>query len=387
MNVLLTVNFSPWSAYSGGGQRSTHNLACALQARGHRVTVVYTRPPWEWVDVPARLPYAVRWAPLWARRSASSALLRPLTALAVERVVDAELTANGPSIVHGNGEEASLVPRLRARHRFGFLMTPRYPAFPDAMLDGSWRKAHVKLGLALRHTRYVQLGWALAGADLCCPTSEHSAAQVMRVYGLSAERVRVVPNGVSEAFLSAARAPDAEHGPAVFFGRIAAEKGAATLIEAWALLGARAPELVLVGRGPALPGMLERASQRGIKLRHVAWLDAPELATLLASASMAVLPSLEESFGNAMAEAMALGLPVVSTTAGSIPEVIEHEQSGLLVPPGDATALAAAVRGLIDEPARARALGEAARARVRERFTWQAVAARFEALYAAALSP
>ena len=56
MRCLLTVNFSPWSRYSGGGQRSTHNLARALAQRGHDVSVVYTKPPWEQVQLPAALP-------------------------------------------------------------------------------------------------------------------------------------------------------------------------------------------------------------------------------------------------------------------------------------------------------------------------------------------
>jgi glycosyltransferase involved in cell wall biosynthesis len=61
--------------------------------------------------------------------------------------------------------------------------------------------------------------------------------------------------------------------------------------------------------------------------------------------------------------------------------VIEHDKSGVLVAPGDARALADAVRAIAQDPSRARALGDAARVRVRERFTWDAVAARFEALY------
>lgn len=61
-NVVLTCNYSPWSRYRGGGQKSVHMLACALARAGRRVCVVYSKAPWERVPVPADLPYAIRWA-------------------------------------------------------------------------------------------------------------------------------------------------------------------------------------------------------------------------------------------------------------------------------------------------------------------------------------
>src|SRR3954451_18857742 len=72
MRCILTVNFSPWSRYSGGGQRSTHNLARALVKRGHEVTVVFTKAPWEQVPLPPDLPYQVVWAALPGVRRTSS---------------------------------------------------------------------------------------------------------------------------------------------------------------------------------------------------------------------------------------------------------------------------------------------------------------------------
>ena len=88
MHIALTVNYSPWSKYSGGGQRSTHSLACALSRAGHRVDVVYTRPPWEAVHTPPSLPYRVHWASLAAVRSHRSAALRPLSSFSVASQLD-----------------------------------------------------------------------------------------------------------------------------------------------------------------------------------------------------------------------------------------------------------------------------------------------------------
>jgi glycosyltransferase involved in cell wall biosynthesis len=114
------------------------------------------------------------------------------------------------------------------------------------------------------------------------------------------------------------------------------------------------------------------------RVHFVTWLDAPQLAALVRRASFAVLPSLEESFGNTMAEALALGVPVISTTAGSIPEVVEHGRTGLLVPVGDAVALGGAIRALSGDAELRRKLGEAGRVEVRGRLGWDATAAAFE---------
>ena len=87
MTIILTIDFSPWSAYGGGAQRSTHNLACALCRRGHDVSVVYTKAPWETVAPPDDLPYTVHWATFFDVRSRRKAPLRPLNASSVARVV------------------------------------------------------------------------------------------------------------------------------------------------------------------------------------------------------------------------------------------------------------------------------------------------------------
>jgi glycosyltransferase involved in cell wall biosynthesis len=80
---------------------------------------------------------------------------------------------------------------------------------------------------------------------------------------------------------------------------------------------------------------------------------------------------------------MAVGTPVVSTRAGSIPEIIEDGETGLLVEADDAQALAGAIRRLLRDRALARRLGRAGRAHVRRHFTWEIVAEAFEQIYAA----
>jgi glycosyltransferase involved in cell wall biosynthesis len=98
-----------------------------------------------------------------------------------------------------------------------------------------------------------------------------------------------------------------------------------------------------------------------------------------ARASVAVVPSIYEGFGLPAGEAMACGVPVVSTTGGALPEVVG--KSGVLVPPGDHKALSAAIRTLLQDPQRAARLGESGRQRVQRNFTWTEAAARTVAVY------
>jgi len=117
-----------------------------------------------------------------------------------------------------------------------------------------------------------------------------------------------------------------------------------------------------------------RLEDRVILCRRM--LTIPELVREYSTARVAVVPSFFEGFGFPASEAMACGLPVVANAAGALPEVVGSDGSaGLLVPPRDPRALAAAIRGLLEEPGRAERMGTAARARVEHVFQWRHAAA------------
>ena len=94
-----------------------------------------------------------------------------------------------------------------------------------------------------------------------------------------------------------------------------------------------------------------------------------------------VLPSLYEGFGIAILEAMAAGKPVVATAVGGIPEFVVPGQSGFLVPPGDAPALARAMKQLLDEPEKARAMGRQGQEHVKKHYSIESVVRQHEQLY------
>jgi glycosyltransferase involved in cell wall biosynthesis len=106
--------------------------------------------------------------------------------------------------------------------------------------------------------------------------------------------------------------------------------------------------------------------------------DVPELLALM---DIVVMPSLRESFGIVALEAMAMKVPVVASRIGGLEEIIENEKTGLLVPPGDAAALAEAIRTLADNPEMRRKMGEAGRQRVEQSFGLDSTVQRVEDLY------
>ena len=105
----------------------------------------------------------------------------------------------------------------------------------------------------------------------------------------------------------------------------------------------------------------------------------------MASLDILVQPSLRETFGRVLIEAMASRKPVIATRVGGMPEIVVDGESGLLVPPEDPPALAAAILSLLQDPAHVRAMGEAGRCRVEEHFSLPRRTRRLEAIYDAVL--
>jgi glycosyltransferase involved in cell wall biosynthesis len=166
-------------------------------------------------------------------------------------------------------------------------------------------------------------------------------------------------------------------------------KGVSTLLEAVAKVHTeRSVELVLVAK-LAAGGVTEKLIDElaiGDVVRTVSGIDDSELASLLASADVACVPSLYEGFSLPAVEAMACGTPLVASRAGAIPEVVgTQEEAGVLVTPGDPQELADVLGALLDDPERRVRLGDGGRRRALERYSWSAVAAKTAETYADAI--
>jgi phenylacetate-CoA ligase len=194
-------------------------------------------------------------------------------------------------------------------------------------------------------------------------------------------RVTVLPNTVVLPPLSDAR--DAVPGRILFVGRLEAAKGVDDLLEAIARLAPRysALQLVLAGSGD-VAACTARARQLGIADRVLlpGWIDSAQRADALRRAAIFCLPSHAEGLPLALLEAMAAGKPVVASAVGAIPEALAPN-AGVLVPPRDVDALAAALARLLDNPPAAAAMGTRARAVVAARYDSATVGARLAALY------
>lgn len=200
---------------------------------------------------------------------------------------------------------------------------------------------------------------------------------ISREFNIPVQRFQVVPNGIDtqqfRPLEGVARQPDRI---IVTNSADIPLKGLYYLLQAVARLRAVRPlHLVVVGQPRKNGGIVRLIRQLGIgdQLTFTGRIDQEAFIRHYAEAGMAVVPSVYEGFGLPAGEAMACGVPVISTTGGALPEVVGD--AGLLVPPADAEALANAILTLLDNPDEAARLGAAGYRRVHRHFTWQ-VAAR-----------
>jgi starch synthase len=260
----------------------------------------------------------------------------------------------------------------------------------------------------LRPWKAEQLGGGYALSSWCERVAVEAAACVIAVSeGMRADvlaaypavppgRVRVIRNGIDTAEYAPDPATDVldQYGvdPArpsvIFVGRITRQKGVPVLLRAAAALDPAA-QLVLCAGQPDTPELATEVEGLVADLRArsgVIWIPEmlPKRAViqLLSHATVFACPSLYEPLGIVNLEAMACGTAVVASAVGGIPEVVSDGETGLLVPPDDPDALAAALNALLGDPARADAFGRAGRERAVAEFGWQAVAAQTADLYA-----
>ncbi len=176
-------------------------------------------------------------------------------------------------------------------------------------------------------------------------------------------------------------------GSVVYFsGTAAADKGAYDLLSAMRLLWWAGRETTLVLTGPMLSQARAHFEQmppdEAARVRLLGFVDKATQADVLAAADVLALPSRTDSFGIVFLDAWANGKPVIGANAGGIPGVVTDDVDGLLVPFGDAPALATALRRILDDPPLARRLGEAGRQKVLTRYTWDRIVAQVDTLYA-----
>jgi glycosyltransferase involved in cell wall biosynthesis len=217
--------------------------------------------------------------------------------------------------------------------------------------------------------------------------SQSSRDDILADFKVPADRVRVIPLGVDTRLFHPRPAPRVPGRVVAVASADSPVKGVSTLLRAFAKFATDSDgELTLVGR-PTPGGPTERLVGElalGERVRFVSGISDIELAELIASAELAVVPSLYEGFSLPAVEHMASGTPLIASRTGALPEVTGD--AAMLVTPGDPEELAAALRTLHGAPAQRERLSAVALRRVQERFAWPAVARAVVAEYRAAIA-
>lgn len=377
MKVLLICKSLP-PHVSGGIQTHTWKLSEWLMHLGHSVTIltagslrkglVTTRKEGRTViELPylpgRRMPLAGKWAEEWAFNRAVRQWLRR--------------NAQQYDIVHLQG-------------RSGFMAAGHIRQVPVV------QTIHGLIGVENRHGKVSRLSdrlhqrWAtywerraLEHAHALIAVSQETLHNIRSLSVHAVHKTRIISNGV-ELPLQAFR-PDGYY--FLFIGRLCRIKGIYPLVEAMKRLPKHI-RLVMIGDGPERAGLEQAIADAGLQSRIQLTGALPQDAVFayLKHAKALVLPSFFETHGIVLLEAAAFGKPVVATAVGGIPEVVDNLETGLLVPPDNPGALAAAINYLDTQPQEAARMGENGRQRVQSHFTWEKIARQTADLYSEVLS-
>ncbi|HEU5098936.1 MAG TPA: glycosyltransferase family 4 protein [Roseiflexaceae bacterium] len=400
MRILMLAQFYPPTI--GGEERHVQDLSVELAARGHDVAVAtlwHTGLPDFEIDRGVRV-YRLRgtvqraaWVFKEPARRHAPPFPDPELTLAVRRIIAAEQ----PAIVHGHNWMLHSFLPLKVSSRARFVVTLHDYSLVCAkkrlMYHGSQCSGPAPakcLGCAIGHYGLakglptVVSNWAMSAmeqmlVDMFLPTSQ----AVAEGSGLVGSRLpfQIIPNFVPDALRIATAASHPyitqlpEEGFLLFVGDLSREKGVHILLRAYAGLES-APPLVLIGRQ-----CLDTPRDIPPNVRILN--DWPHEAVMQAwrRSSIGLAPSVwAEPFGIVVIEAMASGCPVIASRTGGISDIVLHEETGVLVPPGDVLALRYALNRLLHDPGLRQRMGRAGQSRVAE-FQAHSVVPRVEQVY------
>lgn len=388
----------------GGLERSVFDLVRHLASAGAHITLITRTPPrgapaWHEPGVVVKtVPY--RTFPFAGRRGTTIIDRSTAYPLFGERAgqLAAALVRDGlVDIVHGFG--ASVLGYARRRHQFSAPLVLNPQGLEEfGATDPS--RARMKRAAYLPLRRAVMR--CARAADCVIATDRILERAVITHLKVDRSRIRVIPNALDLPWLDGlATREDGERVRmqarierdelvVLSVGRLEHNKGFHVLAEALGALRDHVPRLatdrwkwVLLGEGPYRRPLESAAAKAAISghLHMLGRVSERELHAWYEAADLFVHPSLYEGSSLVTLEAMAHRRPVVATTAGGLPDKVRPGLSGWLVPPGDASALAAAISGAIGQSDRFPAMGAAARTIVEREFSWTVAGAATVRLY------
>jgi alpha-maltose-1-phosphate synthase len=250
-----------------------------------------------------------------------------------------------------------------------------------------WKKE--QLGRSYHLTTWVEKV-ALENADRIVAVSKHARGEILEHFNVDTKRIAVIHNGIDldtwkpTTKHDTLRAYGITDDYILFVGRTSRQKGAMHLIDAMEFVdpGVR---LVCCTSAPDTPEVEKEIAEKVAKQKRVLWINTmlreDQAMELYTNARIFVCPSVYEPFGIINLEAMACETPVVASAVGGIQEVVVPDETGILVPPADPRALAAAINTLIRDKKRAVTMGKAGRERVEKYFSWSLIAKKTKDMY------
>ncbi|MCV7219242.1 glycosyltransferase family 4 protein [Mycobacterium crocinum] len=387
---ILMVSWEYPPVIIGGLGRHVYQLATALAADGHEVVVLARRP------------------------SGTDPSTHPTTDEVHEGVRVIAAAQDPHEFDFGRDMMAWTMAMGHAMIRAGLTLQAKGWQ-PDIVHAHDWLVAHPAIALAEffdvpmvstvhateagRHSGWVSgqisrqvhavESWFVRESDSLIACSASMADEISELFGPDLAEIVVIRNGIDSSRWPFAHR-QAHPGPPelLYIGRLEYEKGVHEAIAALPRIRRTHPgtTLTIAGDGTQQDWLVEVARKHKVlKAVHFAGLvDHDELLRLMRRADVAVLPSHYEPFGIAALEAAAAGIPLVTSNVGGLGEAVIDGETGVSFPPRDVTALAAAVRCVLDDPVAAQQRAIAARERLTSDFDWHTVAAETAQVYLAA---
>jgi len=394
--------------YSGGQGIYLHYLSRSLRDLGHRVDIV-SGPPYPELPCGVRL-IKLPSLDLYSMSSVRRLLINPTKLNTFASLVEWAGTMSGYfseplafgmraydmihhrainkyDIVHDNQTMSYGILKI---HRLGLpvVETIHHPVTIDRDLAIQAAKSlKDKLGLK-RWFSFIDMQVKVARKLSHIITVSRTACQhIVDSFRISEDNLRVIYNGIDSDIFSPSKAiARLNNRLLVVISRDTPVKGLRYLLEALAILNQQhSMELVVVAKGTDNSSTQRLMDTFGIRryVKIIDEIDTAELVNQYRLATIVIVPSIYEGFGLPAAEAMACAAPVVSTTAGALPEVVGD--TGILVPPADVTALVSAISSLIVSPDVRHSLGEMGRRRIVDTFNWENTAKQTLEVYSEAI--